>query len=163
MNINKKGFTLIEMLVVVLIIGILAAIALPQYRKVVEQSKVSEALVNIKAIENSMRMYLVNSGSLPSSNIWFKDFADIDLSGGEWVSDSSYETKNFKYSWLVCNPGGCQMEVYRRGQSYDEYALYVNIKPDEIVHNCITELTDKGRYMCEYLESQGWEYSDSEL
>lgn len=163
MKINKKGFTLIEILVVVLIIGILAAIALPQYRKVVEESKVSEALVNIKAIEHSMRMYLINNGSLPSGNVWFKDFAEIDLSGGEWVSDSSYETKNFDYNWLVCNSGGCQMEVYRKGQSIDEYALYVNIKPDEIAHNCITELTDKGRYMCKYLESQGWEYSDSQL
>ena len=158
---NELGFTLLELLVVVLMIGILAAIALPQYRRSVEKAKVAEALVNIKAIEGSMQRYLLNSGSLPSTNIWFKDIADIDLSGGEWVANDEYVTKDFSYNWLVCNSGGCQMEVYRGER--EEYALYVAIRLDTNVHNCITELTDKGRYICKYLESQGWDYNDGEL
>ena len=58
----KKAFTLIELLVVVLIIGILTAIALPQYQKTVEKSKSTQALILLKAIEQSyLSYYLANA------------------------------------------------------------------------------------------------------
>ena len=50
---NKKGFTLIEMLTVVLIIGILTALALPQYSKVTAKAQVSEAESILRTIYDS--------------------------------------------------------------------------------------------------------------
>lgn len=54
---NKKGFTLIELMIVVAIIGILAAIAIPNFLKYQAKSKQSEAKVNLKGIFTSQTSY----------------------------------------------------------------------------------------------------------
>ena len=47
---NKKGFTLIELMIVVAIIGILAAVAIPAFLRFIRQSKTSEAPLNLKSM-----------------------------------------------------------------------------------------------------------------
>ena len=54
---GKKGFTLIELMIVVAIIGILAAIAIPNFLKFQAKSKTSEAKANLKAIYVSETSY----------------------------------------------------------------------------------------------------------
>ena len=61
---NKKGFTLLELLVVVLIIGILASIALPQYRTAVGKAKFSELKIRAKAIAEAGHMYVLQHDGL---------------------------------------------------------------------------------------------------
>jgi len=151
---NCKGFTLLELLVVVLIIGILASIALPQYNKAVEKARVTEALLNIKAIEESAQRYILANGyPQAGTNVTGEDFLDIELSGGEW-DDGSYFTKNFEYQPSIHRP--LIMEV--RENNY-KYTLLIHTNE----HKCYTNDNDIGRYICKYLESQGWEYNDGEL
>jgi type II secretion system protein G len=76
---NIKGFTLVEMLVVVLIIGILAAIAWPQYQKAVERAKKAKIQSLLKAIANAQEAYHLANGRYATTF----DQLDITLPQGK--------------------------------------------------------------------------------
>ena len=54
---HRAGFTLIEVMIVVAILGILAAVAIPAFTKYVRQARTSEAVMNIEKIEKGARVY----------------------------------------------------------------------------------------------------------
>lgn len=60
---SNKGFTLIELMIVVAIIGILAAIAIPNFLRFQLKAKSSEGKVNIAAIRTAQESYLAEFGS----------------------------------------------------------------------------------------------------
>ena len=58
----KRAFTLIELLVVVLIIGILSAIALPQYQRAVDKSRYATMIQTARSIENAQDVFYMENG-----------------------------------------------------------------------------------------------------
>lgn len=66
---NKSGFTLLEIIIVIIIIGVLASLALPRFFKTIEYSRSAEALQSISTIRQSLeRCILQSPGTLSNCN-----------------------------------------------------------------------------------------------
>ncbi len=60
----KHGFTLIELIVVIIIVGILAALGLTQYSTIIEKSRTAEAKIRIGAMRQLAHEYYLNNGTM---------------------------------------------------------------------------------------------------
>lgn len=60
---NTRGFTLVELMIVVIVIGILAAVAIPMYQIVPERSKGTEAVSGLGLVRQAMRAYFAEHGT----------------------------------------------------------------------------------------------------
>ncbi|ENW2316932.1 pilin, partial [Neisseria gonorrhoeae] len=68
MNTLQKGFTLIELMIVIAIVGILAAVALPAYQDYTARAQVSEAILLAEGQKSAVTEYYLNHGKWPADN-----------------------------------------------------------------------------------------------
>ena len=92
MKTNQQGFTLIELMIVVAIIGILAAVAIPAYQDYTIRAKVSDVLVVASAARTSVAEFYLSTGDMPSST----NAAGIstDAAQSQYISAIGFATSN---------------------------------------------------------------------
>lgn len=91
---KRKGFTLIEVLTVVLIVSILAAVAMPVYTRAIERSRAMEAMSNVKAINDAIYVYHADKERCPSK---FKQLV-VTLPVAGTLDSASVNTKYFTFT-----------------------------------------------------------------
>ena len=91
-HVNSKGFTLLELLVVVMIIGLLTSIAVPQYNRSVRRAEMMEGLSHGKTIYDAALRYKSVNGEGPTN------FNQLDIGfAGATINGSSFVDGNFTY------------------------------------------------------------------
>ena len=77
-NLKSQGFTLIEILVVIVIIGLLAGIVVPNLVGQVDEAKITTARSNMSAISQALTLYRLKNGRYPTSDQGLQTLASGD-------------------------------------------------------------------------------------
>ncbi len=98
---SKKGFTLVEIMIVVVIIGLLAAMAIPAFNKVREDSREKAITNNLRQIASAGQQYILDEGT---TTVGYADLEGDYFNTIQAVGGESYDT-------LVVNETGGTLTV----------------------------------------------------
>lgn len=90
---NQRGFTMVELLIVMVVIGILATVAMPLYQMVPERSRATEADAALGAIRSALRVYYGEHGTYVNAS--FVNGAQVTVGGILSVTDSDLAGRYF--------------------------------------------------------------------
>lgn len=91
---RRRGFSLIEVMVVVAIIGVIASIALPSLQSYVWRARRNEAFLNLNGIYKSQKTYLVENGRYGST---FEEIG-FEISGATMVDPTTIQSRFYTYT-----------------------------------------------------------------
>jgi len=165
---KEKSFTLVELLIVVMIIGILATLAVPQYQKMVERAEAAEAIQNIGSIMRSVSRYYMEHQDYPrtgqpgdvygSAVPWVAHVRPFNTSGLDIALDESSPNLKWQYlieTWPSCNHGNdtdytvcaCPHDILPNTSDPDERARmwHGHMKEGQIVGKIANKYTVAGQ------------------
>ncbi|QMU60761.1 MAG: type II secretion system protein GspG [Gammaproteobacteria bacterium] len=119
-NHNMKGFTLIEIIVVVVIIGLLAAVIAPNIFGQVEKARLNRALSDLRALESSLNLYRLDNFNYPTT--------DQGIQALITKPTGSPEAKNWKKGGYIprmpLDPWGSEYQYANPGTSGSDFDLF---------------------------------------
>ena len=153
---KNKAFTLIELLVVVLIIGILSAVALPQYQKAVDKTRFNSMLSIIRSLGEAKKVYYLANGehartfdvldvelpancATPTADGWYGEAVNCKTYTITLDSSSSHQIR----ATFIPKSSSCQVDIYFTASSA--------IKGNE----CYAYGLNGCDYLCKGLSPQG--------
>ena len=133
---KQQGFTIVELLIVIVVIGVLAAISIVAYNGVTAKARDAQRAQDMKIIAKALEMYYVDNGEFPASQCG---------SGGR---PACPDPKKENSSWATTADGSWNVL---------EYALvpkYISALPKDPRASTATDLSINGGYNYEYLTWQ---------
>ena len=100
---NQRGFATLEVILMVMIIGILATVAVPRFNSVTAKANTAKIQSDLSTLDTAISIYYMENGKYPESISDLKDYVkDVDdlkpPTGSAYVNGESKEIKNFASS-----------------------------------------------------------------
>ena len=110
---NEKGFTLIEIMVVIIILGILASYVAVKITGQTEEARRTQAKVQIETFETALKMYMLDNGSYPSTEQGLQALVEAPTTGrlprkwrdGGYLEKGRIPKDPWKSEYIYLSPG----------------------------------------------------------
>lgn len=132
----NRGFTLLELIVVMIIVAILAALAFDSYEKEVEKGRAAEALANLGKLRKLAIVYYSQNEAYPGVWLTYNDLmTDLPIAENIAASDTSCDNDSFYFKYACVAESCYAIRCSSGGKEPDaqvSYTLKINIETGKI-------------------------------
>lgn len=122
----SHGFTLFELMIVLAIVGMLAALAIPSYRNYVARARVSEGLGLAQPVKHAVGEYYSVHGRLPDSSNWLTVLGALGIDASSQYGAA--EGEHTRRIWFYSNADAPAIKIRYRGGAIDDRLVFLKAR-----------------------------------